>query len=177
MSPMKLPYQGTMKWMSSAGGIQKTNHVEPDNNALSISEKDYHVLADATLDEIVDRLSILEEADSLDEDDVDITCSQGVLNIILGQPGTWVINKQTPNRQLWWSSPKSGPRRYDLEYDEAAGDTIENLEEGDLLELIKRWKCSNKQSGQSENKERGENLFDSLRGELLEATGIDILEE
>ena len=27
--------------------------------------------------------------------------------------GTWVINKQTPNRQLWWSSPVSGPRRYE----------------------------------------------------------------
>ena len=30
--------------------------------------------------------------------------------------GTWVINKQTPNQQVWWSSPLSGPRRY--EYDE-----------------------------------------------------------
>jgi len=36
---------------------------------------------------------------------VDITYSQGVLNIKLGDAGTWVINKQTPNRQLWWSSP------------------------------------------------------------------------
>jgi frataxin len=24
-----------------------------------------------------------------------------------------VINKQTPNEQLWWSSPISGPRRYE----------------------------------------------------------------
>merc|ERR1711928_108761 len=27
--------------------------------------------------------------------------------------GTYVINKQTPNRQLWLSSPTSGPKRYD----------------------------------------------------------------
>ena len=25
---------------------------------------------------------------------------------------TFVINKQTPNRQIWLSSPNSGPKRY-----------------------------------------------------------------
>ena len=28
--------------------------------------------------------------------------------------GTYVINKQTPNKQIWLSSPISGPKRYDL---------------------------------------------------------------
>jgi len=28
--------------------------------------------------------------------------------------GTWVVNKQAPSRQLWWSSPLSGPLRFDL---------------------------------------------------------------
>lgn len=27
--------------------------------------------------------------------------------------GTYVINKQPPNKQIWLSSPKSGPKRYD----------------------------------------------------------------
>ncbi|KAJ6808284.1 frataxin, mitochondrial [Iris pallida] len=27
--------------------------------------------------------------------------------------GTYVINKQTPNRQVWLSSPVSGPSRFD----------------------------------------------------------------
>jgi frataxin len=27
--------------------------------------------------------------------------------------GTYVINKQPPNRQIWLSSPVSGPKRYD----------------------------------------------------------------
>ena len=26
----------------------------------------------------------------------------------------YVINRQVPTRQLWWSSPLSGPRRYEL---------------------------------------------------------------
>lgn len=37
----------------------------------------------------------------------------GVLTIKLGKHGTYVINKQTPNRQIWLSSPTSGPKRYD----------------------------------------------------------------
>lgn len=31
--------------------------------------------------------------------------------------GTYVINKQTPNRQIWLSSPRSGPKRYDFDPD------------------------------------------------------------
>jgi len=30
---------------------------------------------------------------------------QGVLTLQLGKPGTYVINKQAPNKQVWWSSP------------------------------------------------------------------------
>jgi frataxin len=36
-----------------------------------------------------------------------------VLTVKLGVHGTYVINKQTPNRQIWLSSPLSGPFRYD----------------------------------------------------------------
>ena len=32
----------------------------------------------------------------------------------LGAKGTFVVNKQGPNRQVWLSSPVSGPWRYDL---------------------------------------------------------------
>ena len=34
-----------------------------------------------------------------------ILAQQGVLTVKLGQKGTYVINKQTPNRQIWMSSP------------------------------------------------------------------------
>lgn len=36
----------------------------------------------------------------------------GVLKINFPD-GTYVINKQPPNKQIWLSSPKSGPKRYD----------------------------------------------------------------
>jgi frataxin len=39
----------------------------------------------------------------------------------LGQgKGTFVVNKQSPNRQLWLASPASGPFRYDPHRQQAA---------------------------------------------------------
>jgi len=39
----------------------------------------------------------------------------GVLTVQFGVPhGTYVINRQTPNLQIWLSSPISGPKRYDF---------------------------------------------------------------
>lgn len=37
-----------------------------------------------------------------------------MLTVNLGKKlGTYVINRQSPNRQIWLSSPISGPKRYD----------------------------------------------------------------
>ena len=37
-----------------------------------------------------------------------------MLTIQFGEPyGTYVINRQSPNEQIWLSSPTSGPKRYD----------------------------------------------------------------
>lgn len=58
-----------------------------------------------------------------------------MLNINLGSAGTWVINKQTPNRQIWWSSPQSGPKRF--EYDEEHDAWLNTREHDvDLLQLL-----------------------------------------
>uniref|UniRef100_A0A1I7UA41 ferroxidase n=1 Tax=Caenorhabditis tropicalis TaxID=1561998 RepID=A0A1I7UA41_9PELO len=40
----------------------------------------------------------------------------GVLTVNVSKTvGTYVINKQSPNKQIWLSSPMSGPKRYDLQ--------------------------------------------------------------
>lgn len=36
-----------------------------------------------------------------------------MLTITFPPHGTYVINKQPPNKQIWLSSPVSGPKRYD----------------------------------------------------------------
>lgn len=37
----------------------------------------------------------------------------GVLTLVFPPNGSYVINKQPPNKQIWLSSPISGPKRYD----------------------------------------------------------------
>lgn len=36
-----------------------------------------------------------------------------MLNLKYPPYGTYVLNKQPPNKQIWLSSPRSGPKRYD----------------------------------------------------------------
>ncbi len=31
----------------------------------------------------------------------------------MGQKGTYILNKQPPNKQIWLSSPITGPKRFD----------------------------------------------------------------
>lgn len=71
--------------------------------STTISELQFHKAADFTLDDLTERIEAL--VDDLDLDDSDVEHSQGVLTLKLGKLGTYVINKQTPNRQLWMSSP------------------------------------------------------------------------
>lgn len=37
----------------------------------------------------------------------------GVMTIEISDKGSYVLNKQPPNKQIWLSSPISGPKRYD----------------------------------------------------------------
>jgi len=36
---------------------------------------------------------------------------------------TWVLNKQAPNKQIWLSSPFSGPMRFEYSVNKAASDS------------------------------------------------------
>jgi frataxin len=86
----------------------------------------YHNVADETLHYIQDAVEEYLEQNyrgANDNDDGDdeetmpeVNYASGVLTMYLPPLGTYVLNKQTPNQQIWWSSPVSGPRRY--EYDE-----------------------------------------------------------
>lgn len=78
-----------------------------------MSEGEFHAVADEELEEIHD--AVEEALEEGFEEDFDCNMAQGVLNIVVSDRGTWVINKQSPNQQIWWSSPISGPMRF--EYD------------------------------------------------------------
>jgi len=67
-----------------------------------ISEAMYHRIADQALDAVQDAV----EDGAISEDNLpEIDSAEGVLNITFPGPKTFVLNKQTPNRQLWLSSP------------------------------------------------------------------------
>ena len=77
----------------------------------SLPINDYETAADETLESLSETFEILLEKHKLTSD---VTYSSGVLTVELDKYGTYVINKQTPNKQIWLSSPLSGPKRYDF---------------------------------------------------------------
>lgn len=71
----------------------------------------YDNVSDATMDSLLESLEVV--IDAIDKDEYEVEYSSGVLTLKLGDHGTYVINKQPPNKQIWLSSPFSGPKRYD----------------------------------------------------------------
>ena len=76
-----------------------------------LSTLEYETIADETLESLTEAFELLLEQNQLSSD---VVYSNGVLTVDLSKYGTYVINKQTPNKQLWLSSPLSGPKRYDF---------------------------------------------------------------
>ncbi|XP_063619568.1 frataxin homolog, mitochondrial [Cydia splendana] len=86
-------------------------------DSAQIAEVDpvvYEEICTETLESLCDYFEeIVEGATHLKG--ADIMYSDGVLTVALGNSyGTYVINRQSPNKQIWLSSPVSGPKRYDL---------------------------------------------------------------
>ncbi|KAL2755413.1 hypothetical protein ACRALDRAFT_1051179 [Sodiomyces alcalophilus JCM 7366] len=74
-----------------------------------LTDNQYHELADSYLDVAVARLEDLQEV----REGLDVEYANGVLTLTVPEIGTYVINKQPFNKQIWLSSPISGPKRYD----------------------------------------------------------------
>ena len=153
-SPPLATLRGLLQQRGMSGGAVKKigvpTVVSSNFQGIELSEARFHEVSEQTLESIMNLLAPLES--ELD-DDVDISYSQGVLNMNLGKHGFWVINKQTPNRQLWWSSPLSGPRRYEF-HDTGGGGRIEE------------WK------GTADQKD----MLGLLISEILTVTGVNLLE-
>uniref|UniRef100_A0A3P9HEL6 Frataxin, mitochondrial n=1 Tax=Oryzias latipes TaxID=8090 RepID=A0A3P9HEL6_ORYLA len=85
----------------------------PPAGKTRLSEAAYEKLAEETLDALAEFFEDLADEDVAGEE-LDVVFSSGVLTVkVGGDYGTYVINKQTPNKQIWLSSPTSGPKRYD----------------------------------------------------------------
>jgi len=116
-----------------------------------ISTNEFHEIADELLDNLTEKIETILEQSTYENYDTEI--SSGVLTIKLGSTGTYVINKQTPNRQIWYSSPISGPKKF--YYDPN----------------VKRWICVT----ECDSKDNDRFLEDKLAKELSQILKQDVV--
>lgn len=103
---------------------QPTEHLQ---DPTPLEDEEYHERAELYLEEIVSRVEELQESKEDLELDYSVSSPSqskfiasianmtqaGVLNIVFPPQGTYVLNKQPPNKQIWLSSPITGPKRFD----------------------------------------------------------------
>ncbi|KAH9822321.1 hypothetical protein DFH28DRAFT_948322 [Melampsora americana] len=109
------------------------HHTSPSISELDHQE--YHQLSDETLHQLTESLETLIESGHPKVEGWDLDFSNGVLTFSMGELGTYVINKQPPSKQIWFSSPISGPKRFD--YDKDLKVWFYARDESRLLDLIR----------------------------------------
>ncbi|RWR86768.1 frataxin, mitochondrial [Cinnamomum micranthum f. kanehirae] len=97
-----------------------------------LQEDEFHRLADETIQDLQEKFE--EYGDCIQIDGLDIDYGNQVLTLKLGSLGTYVLNKQTPNRQIWLSSPVSGPSRFD--WDRTSQAWVYRRTKAKLLQLL-----------------------------------------
>ncbi|KAA1085355.1 Mitochondrial chaperone Frataxin [Puccinia graminis f. sp. tritici] len=117
----------------------KTRYYSVDSSPspFTVSDLDpqeFHQISDQTLDELTEALERLVESDHPEVTGWDVDYSSGVMNFSMGHHGTYVINKQPPNKQIWLSSPFSGPKRFD--YDKSRKSWFYSREGNELMALL-----------------------------------------
>ncbi|KAK3073118.1 Mitochondrial matrix iron chaperone [Teratosphaeriaceae sp. CCFEE 6253] len=76
-----------------------------------LSDEEYHLHADRYMNTLHEKAEEMQAQDG--KEDVEVDYAAGVLSITLPPAGTYIVNKQPNNKQIWLSSPISGPKRYD----------------------------------------------------------------
>ncbi|KAF1924745.1 arabinogalactan endo-1,4-beta-galactosidase [Didymella exigua CBS 183.55] len=104
---------------SSARGImpesenpppKQSEETETPTAPTAVSTTEFHERADEYLNELVERLEEAQEKNP----DIEVEYSAGVLRVdFISKQLSYVLNKQPPNKQIWLSSPISGPKRFD----------------------------------------------------------------
>ncbi|XP_018502296.2 frataxin, mitochondrial-like isoform X3 [Pyrus x bretschneideri] len=103
-------HDGPRRWIASRSFCSSPLNLDDDTNIPAaidyhsvLQEDEFHRLADSTIQDLQEKFE--EYGDSVQVDDFDIDYGNEVLTLKLGDRGTYVLNKQTPNRQIWLSSP------------------------------------------------------------------------
>lgn len=73
---------------------------------MPVDEEAFVNLAEKTLQDL------MEQIDDALGDQMDVDLDGGILTIELPSGAQYIINKQTPNREIWMSSPVSGAKHF-----------------------------------------------------------------
>ena len=100
-----------------------------------MNEKEFHLLADATLASVVDAT---EQAD--EEGKLEVDYEAGVVTIEIPGGKQFIINKHLPTMQLWLSSPVSGGLHFSADQERkewilSDGRTLRKIITEELLKL------------------------------------------
>lgn len=98
--PMLCHHAAAARVAALAAQLAAARSASQEHGNPDMPEADFHAVADSFFHELEERLDFVGELE-----DCDLMYSQGVLTLKLGGHGTYVLNKQSPNRQVWWSSP------------------------------------------------------------------------
>ncbi|OEJ88307.1 Frataxin, mitochondrial [Hanseniaspora osmophila] len=106
-------FQSTsIKKNTNTGGSASTTGLSVPEEILKLTQEQYQKVSDMYLE------SLLDELEAISEENYDlipeVELNQGVLNFEIKGKGSYVVNKQPPNKQIWLSSPISGPNRFDF---------------------------------------------------------------
>ncbi|TVY90540.1 Frataxin-like protein, mitochondrial [Lachnellula willkommii] len=102
----------------------------------NLTAEQYNELSDAYMDALVAKLEELQdESEKIDVDYSLTSPKAGVLTLAFPPAGTYVLNKQPPNKQIWLSSPISGPKRYDFVMASEGQDAKEGTGSGEWVYL------------------------------------------
>ncbi|XP_017042094.1 frataxin homolog, mitochondrial [Drosophila ficusphila] len=141
MSQSELKMSRTQTTLTNAVRLELTgpnrrrfsSQIEAD---CSLDSATYERVCSDTLDALSDYFEELTE-NATELQGTDVAYGDGVLTVNLGQKhGTYVINRQTPNKQIWLSSPTSGPKRFDFVGTVEAGRWIYKHSGQSLHELL-----------------------------------------
>ncbi|KAG7987964.1 hypothetical protein I3843_03G161200 [Carya illinoinensis] len=138
--PLEASRTGTNRWSPAARTFcsRTLNLADGSQGPAAIDyrsvlqEDEFHRLANSTIHNLLEKLE--EYGDNVEIDGFDVDYGNEVLTLKLGDLGTYVLNKQTPNRQIWLSSPVSGPSRFD--WDQNAQTWVYRRTKVDLLKIF-----------------------------------------
>ncbi|KAF5481165.1 hypothetical protein F2P56_001838 [Juglans regia] len=138
--PLEASRTGTNRWSPAARNFcsRPLNLADDSQGPAAIDyrsvlqEDEFHRLANSTIHNLLEKFE--EYGDNVEIDGFDVDYGNEVLTLKLGDLGTYVLNKQTPNRQIWLSSPVSGPSRFD--WDQNAQTWVYRRTKVDLLKIF-----------------------------------------